>query len=157
MIFYYDEENKSYDVTHAGGIIKLFKDVIPEDDTESVVRVQLYRNFRVAKINRPGYERLIRDAAKRVDKNYPTLTGVKRQREILDACHDIIYDITQLFTIFFKRVIYQRIQLKNFFHSIEKRPPTRTVFSYLLFYIILKCLKAFIISSRFSAGQFGTL
>ena len=94
MIFYYDEENKSYDVTHAGGIIKLFKDVIPEDDTESVVRVQLYRNFRVAKINRPGYERLIRDAAKRVDKNYPTLTGVKRQREIIDACHDIIYDIT---------------------------------------------------------------
>lgn len=94
MIFYYDEENKSYDVTHASGIIKLFKDVIPKDDTESVVRVQLYRNFRVAKINRPGYERLMRDAVKRVDKNYPTLTGVKRQREIVDACHDIIYDIT---------------------------------------------------------------
>lgn len=94
MVFYYDEEKKSYDVTHAGGIIKLFKEVIPEDDTESVVRVQLYRNFRVAKINRPGYERLMRDAAKRVDKNYPTLTGVKRQREIVDACHDIIYDIT---------------------------------------------------------------
>lgn len=36
----------------------------------------------------------MRDAAKRVDKNYPTLTGVKRQREIVDACHDIIYDIT---------------------------------------------------------------
>ena len=94
MVFYYDEEKKSYDVTYAGGIIKLFKDVIPEDDTESVVRVQLYRNFRVAKINRPGYERLMRDAAKRVDKNYPTLTGVKRQKEIIDACHDIIYDIT---------------------------------------------------------------
>ena len=36
----------------------------------------------------------MRDAAKRVDKNYPTLTGVKRQREIVDACHDIIYNIT---------------------------------------------------------------
>ncbi|MGE9997810.1 hypothetical protein [Catenibacterium mitsuokai] len=88
------KKKKSYDVTHAGDVIKLFKDIIPEDDTESVVRVQLYRNFRVAKINRPGYERLMRDAAKRVDKNYPTLTGVKRQREIMDACHDIIYDIT---------------------------------------------------------------
>ena len=50
MVFYYDEENKSYDVTHAGGIIKLFKDVIPEDDTESVVRVQLQRNSVLPKL-----------------------------------------------------------------------------------------------------------
>ena len=94
MVFYYDEEKKSYDVTCITGMIRIFKDVIPEDDTESVVRIQLQRDFRVAKINRQGYERLMRDATKRVNKNYPTLTGAKRQEEIRWACHDIIYDIT---------------------------------------------------------------
>lgn len=92
--YYHDKERKLYDTASIQSMMDIWEHIIPEDDTETFIRIQLRPRYKVMKITREGYKRLITDATQNVNSKYPELTDDKRQNMIMRECYNIISRLT---------------------------------------------------------------